>query len=446
MSEIRDPIYGFIEPTPTEFKVINTSLFQRLRKVKQLAMANLVYPGSTHSRFTHCLGVLYISSIMAKKLLDSEEQSRIIRFAALLHDVGHGPFSHVSEYILDMYSPPSSKTEKIHEVITTDIVDCDKELSKILSENERKQVIGLLTGESVDSSLMKDIISGPLDADKQDYLLRDSYFCGVKYGIYDYYRLINTLNKIDEDGDLHLCIDADGINTLEQFVLAKYYMTTQVYRHKVRLVTDAMITRGIELGIEKDELSWLKKLYSYKRSEAYLKTYMEWNDERLICELIYNTKKGYANKIFQCLSNRKLYKTIFKFKIKDLNNYCKPQIVDLLSNITKKGNKKRKREIEQDISKMIVVDPNLTIANSYTIKNVREMSRDDSEGSIIVSKDSTRSAFEEESTVFHSINTKLNDKYFEVYAPLEFKDEREKSKKLKTYSNEILKYFSEMEG
>ncbi len=106
MNEIRDPVHGFITPSDTELKIINSTLFQRLRRIKQLAMAYLVYPGANHTRFDHSLGVYHIASSMAKKLLSKkdEQERRIVRLAALLHDVGHGPFSHVSEDILDKYS------------------------------------------------------------------------------------------------------------------------------------------------------------------------------------------------------------------------------------------------------------------------------------------------------------------------------------------------------
>ena len=124
MSEIRDPIYGFVTPSDPELKIINAGIFQRLRKIKQLALTNLVYPYANHTRFDHSLGVLHVAGMMADKLLpgrDNEEKRRIIRFTALLHDIGHGPFSHVSEYLLKKYSNMVSEqdTEKIHEKITT---------------------------------------------------------------------------------------------------------------------------------------------------------------------------------------------------------------------------------------------------------------------------------------------------------------------------------------
>ena len=314
MSEIRDPIYGFITPSETEFKIINTALFQRLRRIKQLAMAFLVYPGATHTRFDHSLGVYHIASLMAEKLLpgkEHEEKRRIVRLSALLHDIGHGPFSHISEDVLDRYSDiDETKKEKIHEKITAKLIEHNREISGLLSSDDRESIIGLLTGTKVDFSLMREIVSGPLDADKMDYLLRDSYFCGVKYGVFDLDRMLNTLDFYEESYDQHMAVRYDGINSLEQFVLAKYYMTTQVYRHKIRLVSDAMIIRGLELGIEKDGIDFLNRLYRYEDTEEYIENYLNHWDERVINELVFSERPGFAHDIFKRLYNRLLFKQI----------------------------------------------------------------------------------------------------------------------------------------
>lgn len=104
MREIRDPVHGFIHRTPLEEEIIDTPLFQRLRRIKQLALASMVYPGALHTRFDHSLGVMHLADRLSERLLDDDrETKRIMRLAALLHDVGHGPFSHVSETIIDKF-------------------------------------------------------------------------------------------------------------------------------------------------------------------------------------------------------------------------------------------------------------------------------------------------------------------------------------------------------
>ncbi|MFC1924109.1 HD domain-containing protein [Chloroflexota bacterium] len=275
VNEIRDPIYGFIHPTEKELKIINTSIFQRLRRVRQLAMTYLVYPGAHHTRFEHSLGVLHIASKMAELLLPEIGRRDIVRLSALLHDLGHPPFSHVTETILEKYAslPPNTPTEKVHELITLDIIRTNPQLGTLISEDDVNQIIGLLSGNKYDQSLMKEMISGPLDADKMDYLLRDSYCCGVKYGIFDLDRMLNSITEIKEQYDSHLGIKYDGINMAEQYFLSKYYMTTQVYFHKVRLITDAMIVRAIELGIELDDIECLKRVFCYRPEESYIHDY-----------------------------------------------------------------------------------------------------------------------------------------------------------------------------
>lgn len=443
MGEIRDPIYGFITPNEIEFKIINTNLFQRLRRIKQLAMAYLVYPGANHTRFDHSIGVYHIASLMANKLLPEKEneKKRIIRFAALLHDIGHGPFSHVSEDILDRYSDSTNNAnkEKIHEKITAELIENNEELKRLISQEDRKSIIGLLSGKNVDITLMKDIVSGPLDADKMDYLLRDSYFCGVKYGVFDLHRMLNTLTSYPEDYDRHIAINYDGINSLEQFVLAKYYMTTQVYRHKVRLVSDAMIIRALELGIEKDGIDFLNKLYRYKDTEEYLDNYLNYWDDRVINNLVFSEKNGFAHRIFKRLYQRRLFKRVFSEKVKDLE-ISNEKIRDKIINITSKENENLRKKLEEQISslKFLKCEKEYVTVNSYTIKSVREMSRD-SEGEImVIGKEGDKGSFEDKSTVFSSIDESMKDMRFEVYAPLEYIDYRDKKKKLQYLRKGIL--------
>jgi HD superfamily phosphohydrolase len=182
--EIRDPVHGFIQREPHERDLIDTKLFQRLRSLRQLAMAYLVYPGATHTRFDHSVGAFHVAGGLADALVQSDTEKRLVRLATLLHDVGHGPFSHVAEPILQRHSKPGifagRQESKIHELITAKIILDNAELKEHLSDRERQNVVGLLDG-SFGHSYLHEIVSGPIDADKQDYLLRDSYFAGVKY-------------------------------------------------------------------------------------------------------------------------------------------------------------------------------------------------------------------------------------------------------------------------
>jgi HD superfamily phosphohydrolase len=264
MGESRNPypIHGFIELNGDECKIIDSPVFQRLRRIRQLAFAYLVYPGALHTRFDHTLGVFHVASRMATAFELNDDEKRLVRLAALLHDLGHGPFSHVSEGALDLFAdrtkladaPSGQKADKIHEMLTRDILDKDQSLTKILGIDTLSSIKKLLL-HGYGDPILKSIISGPLDADKQDYLLRDTYLCGVKYGIFDIERLHRMLLVVpDTLEEKQLMIKPDGVHTLEQFILAKYYLTAQVYRHRVRRITDEMVVRAIVLGIEKDSI------------------------------------------------------------------------------------------------------------------------------------------------------------------------------------------------
>jgi HD superfamily phosphohydrolase len=445
MNEIRDPIYGFIKPSDKELKIINTHLLQRLRRIKQLAMAYLVYPGANHTRFDHSLGVYHIASLMADELLpekEHDERKNIIRYAALLHDVGHGPFSHVSEAVLNNFFQ-SENEGKVHEQITIKLIESDPELKSILSPDEIKLVIGLLSGEKCDYSIMKEIVSGPLDSDKMDYLLRDSHFCGVKYGIFDFHRLINTLEFYKEGADKHMAVKFDGMNSLEQFVLAKYYMTRQVYRHKVRILSDAMIVRGLELGVEEDEIPFLRELFIFRETDDYLKNYLDFYDDKILNDILCSEKKGFAFEMFDRLYKRKLLKRIFSEKLSDIP--VAPLILDKLITVNK--NRKLKEKIEEKISQLDILKCNkrFVIANSFKFKSVKEMSGADNEGKLIIkTKEENPVEFQEESMVFNSINDSLNEVHFEVYAPVEFETIVGREKKLNEFKTRVLDILKEL--
>lgn len=181
--EVRDALYGLIEFDEKEESIINTNIVQRLRGIKQLALASLVYPGAHHTRFEHSLGVMHLSGKVGKLLDLTEENRKILRYAGLLHDIGHGPFSHVLEQIIDKGVDKGTlkkyDADNAHELMSILFVKRDDELAGILTEDERENVVKLLQKQKI-RSIDKGIVSGPLDVDKLDYLQRDSYFAGVK--------------------------------------------------------------------------------------------------------------------------------------------------------------------------------------------------------------------------------------------------------------------------
>jgi len=424
--EIRDPVHGFVERSRLEEKIIDAQVFQRLRRIRQLAMANLVYPGALHTRFDHSIGVMHVADKQARQLLpyrDYREYKRIIRLAALLHDVGHGPFSHVSEDILELYTDTNKvklqEKKEIHELITYDILERDPELSGIISQQERSEVIGLLKGETGEP-LIHNIISGPLDADKQDYLLRDSYFCGVKYGIFDMDRLIGTLMAVPDPQGRILAASNDGVYAIEQFVLAKYHMAKQVYFHRLRLITDAMIVRALSLGIEQDNLAWLRRLYTYDGSDEYIQNYLDWDDSRLMNRFLSIESKGtLAGELFTRLKERRLFKKIFAINLLEIQDAIAQK---QLSGLARDSQLRMKLETEiaKHLSSMTrkKIKPYQVIAKQYTFKSVRKAV--DNESKVIIVGESGKRNFDEESALFKSIDDKQSEEYLEVYAPFKF--------------------------
>jgi HD superfamily phosphohydrolase len=422
--EIRDPIHGFIQRTEQEEKIIDTRAFQRLRGIRQLAMANLVYPGALHTRFDHSIGVMHIADKLAKQLLKDEydKEIKIIRLAALLHDLGHGPFSHVSEEVLKAYSNSSqitsSEMEEIHESITCAIIEKDEEIARIIQADDRKRIIELLRGKNQES-LISSIISGPLDADKQDYLLRDSYFCGVKYGVFDIERLVGTLTVVDDPSRRSLAATDDGVYAIEQFVLAKYHMQRQVYRHRVRLITDSMIVRALRFGIDYDNIELLKILYTFDSTDEYIRNFLRWDDSSLINELLSKKYDGtFAGKIFQRLKERKLFKRIFSIKLIEMD----PIVLSRLSDIGKEKEIELRKNIERGIAEFLSrnfkakIDFREVIVNHFSFKSVRTTVMDE-RTIIIIGKNSKRS-FIDESALFKSIDDKQSEEFLEVYAPI----------------------------
>ena len=447
--ELRDPIHGFIQRTELEERIIDTSVFQRLRGIRQLALANLVYPGANHTRFSHSIGVMHVAGRLAKKLFVGPEEVvaeriRLIRLAALLHDIGHGPFSHVAEEILDEYFDSAkvrpANQEKIHEIITAQIIETNEELAHLISGTEREKITALLKGDGEDA-LAKGIVSGPLDADKQDYLLRDSYFCGVKYGVFDIERLIGTLCIHADAFDEFLAASEGGVYTVEQYVIAKYHMATQVYRHKVRLITDSMITRAFQLGIEVDNLGWLKKVFSFDGSAEFVENYLQWDDARVTTALLYpEGKGGYATELFRRLRERRLFKRIYTRRLAEFESPISRKV--LLDRMRDKAFRQR---LEESIAELLTSEMSVpvekyhVVVKSFSIKSVKEQSRD-SEGSIIVLEDDKiPKKFEEVSTLFKSINEKETDQFIEVYAPVKYDGEVDKRRKKTKFMEGITK-------
>ena len=449
-AKFRDPVHNFIRFDGEEVKLINLDVLQRLRGIRQLAMASFVYPGALHTRFEHTLGVAHVASEMAERLAIKDDEWALVRQAALLHDIGHGPFSHVSEYALDRFAdrralPAGLKKEKIHEIITGHLIRNHTSLVRRLGQSRCDEIANLLSVGCGDP-ILKSVVSGPLDADKQDYLLRDSLFAGVNYGVFDIHQLQRSLDFETFEGQKELVIRPDGVHAVEQFVLAKYYLTTMVYRHKVRLITDQMIVRAIILGIEKDNIQKLARLYSFSNSERFYNNYLGWNDARFLFEFGENGRAGLkCTALLSRLLNRHLLKRVLFAPTKDFPAECKEKLLVITKPAFASLRHKLEKQIAKELSKVFgeKIDPDFTILHTYQIKSVRESSRND-EASILVSKTGKPVNFESESVLFASINERFADEYVEVYAPVSWADHAERTKRLNAATPVIKEIISNM--
>ena len=376
--EMRDPIHGFVKLSDKEMALINTRVFQRLRRIRQLAMTFLVYPGAVHTRLDHSIGVMHIAGRICAKLRElrresvCEEDIVRIRFSALLHDIGHGPFSHVSEALLEKYAPNQTQIgatrEKTHEKITVDILETDPEINEILSDDEREFVVEMIRGQET-QNWQRDIVSSELDADKMDYLLRDAYFAGVKYGVYDLEKLIESCLIINQS-DSPLAISSKGIYALEQLLLARSHMTQQVYWHRVSLISTEMIIRGITLAIDEGNLA-MTALYGYdeENREHFLQNYLSYHDEKVI-DILRHCEQEKAREIFNRLYSRNLFKMIAELRFKDER--------DGMVRINLRGmvaDADRKRRCEEEIAKLLGITADYVIISRPPIRNLNYVSQ-----------------------------------------------------------------------
>ena len=317
--EVRDPVHGLISLHPDEWKVVDSRPFQRLRGVQQLAMTHLVYPGARHSRFEHCVGACHVAGRLAVRLTqlspDKMDADRVrrIRAAALAHDIGHGPFSHVSEFVFEQLTGK----DHVHESISAAILRYDDQVRAALGDEMSDWAADLLAGEGHGSrrSVDRDIVAGPADIDKLDYLLRDSHFCGVNYGRYDIDKLVESARLVTRtDGD-YLAYHPDGVFALEEMLLARYHMHRQVYGHKTRLATDQMLMRAMLLGVKEEVLPGF--VFEPDRIDGdFVEEYLLWDDRRVIDTLCDSDSGG--GDLMRALRDRRLFKRVGVVTLDDL--------------------------------------------------------------------------------------------------------------------------------
>ncbi|MBA3765401.1 MAG: HD domain-containing protein [Acidobacteria bacterium] len=286
----RDPVHNIIRlRTDTDegrlmVRLIDAREFQRLRRIKQLGLALYTYQGAEHSRFTHSLGVLHLMTRVLDRLGENfritPEDRAAARAAALLHDVGHGSFSHVMEKVLSFH----------HEAWTVRAVLSEEtEIGQVLrtySEGLPERVASIIEGRFQPAALAQ-LVSSQLDVDRMDYLLRDSLMTGAKYGIYDLEWIINAL-QIDESGD-RIYVAARGLHAVEEYLQARYYMFRQVYFHRTLRSAEAVLRSALRRALallEAGEEVWCAPGTAFekvlRRQQLTLHEHLEMDDSDVI--------------------------------------------------------------------------------------------------------------------------------------------------------------------
>jgi HD superfamily phosphohydrolase len=327
---IRDPVHGYIPVTETELKLLDTFPVQRLRGIRQLSIASLVYPGADHSRFSHALGSMHIAGQIVGSLRGhveiSGEEEQMIRIAALLHDIGHGPFSHSFEEVM------VEKKGLNHEDMGERVVK-ESELADVLGSLgfSPREICELAFGKTGGRKrYLKQVIASQVDADKLDFLVRDSYYTGVEYGRVDVSRLVQAMGVVDEN----ISIDLKALYALEAFMIARYEMFLAVYYHHAVRAAEIMLYKAMINGDEFLNMTDFKTVEDFLRmDDAYLMTRL-----RELCRSGPDDERvAFVREMMNRLDRRQLLKAVYQRSIHLRDAY-------LASLLSESGLRRKKEE------------------------------------------------------------------------------------------------------
>lgn len=258
---IKDPVHGTMQFTTTENNwikpFIDSPSFQRLRHIKQLGMGDFIFPGAVHTRFNHSLGCCYVASQIAQKIKLPPEEHQLIMIACLLHDIGHGPFSHAFEDLFhgklirhEAWTPfflADYKTDAFLDAYNHCNPDYPLTNARLLSIEK------MIMHQSFEKPILSDIVSSQLDADRLDYLLRDSHFCGVNYGEFDLSWMLSTMTTVDSPEGKRLGLTHKGIGVVEHYLMARRLMIRNIYLHPKKLAIEFFLIKLLAILAEEIE-------------------------------------------------------------------------------------------------------------------------------------------------------------------------------------------------
>jgi len=325
---IRDSVHGNLPLNEFEVEVLDYPQVQRLRRIKQLGFISLIYPGANHSRFEHSIGTMHLASKLADQLELEEDDKELVRIAGLLHDAGHGPFSHVSEAVFDVP----------HEELTGYVIEKTSLGDKLSERFDTDDIIDIINGKG----RLGPIISGELDMDRMDYLIRDSHYTGVAYGVIDTERIISNLRLERE-----LILDIKGVQAAESALAARYLMYPSVYQHHTTRIINAMFRRCLRYMINEKILDQ-KEMYKYDDADIIS-----------MCR----QSEGFSKEIMERIDNRNLLK---RAKTQRVNEFAEPEKIFKIE-------KKTLLKAEEEISEDFRLDRNYVILNLPEYPSFDEM-------------------------------------------------------------------------
>lgn len=380
---LKDPVHSYIHINyEVIWNCLDSKEFQRLRRIRQLGGDFQVYPTAEHSRFSHSLGVYEIVRRMVTEIKSlsvelSEYDKICVMLAGLLHDVGHGPFSHAFEHV----------TNHSHEDYTAKIILGGTELNQVLTEVSPRlpeDIVSIIEHDHP-NDILNQIISGQLDADRMDYLLRDSYFSATSYGQFDLERILRTMRvrKIDENKKA-LVVKYTGIHSVEDYIMARYQMYWQVYYHPVARSYEAVFIQLFNrlkdiFKDNKEYFSDMKVLIPFlEKNVVSVEEYFKLDENSLLycCSLIQDKDDEIAADLARRLQNRRLFeyvdyseenlaqiKNMLKEQNLDEKYYLRVENVEASVYSPYKG---RKILIEQLDGKIVALEKASTIVESIT--------------------------------------------------------------------------------
>jgi len=367
---IRDPLHGYIELDELACSIIDTVEMQRLRRIRQLGFSYLVYPGANHTRFEHSLGTYHLMNVLLDRLGMARDADEELIVASLIHDVGHGPYSHVTEPLIQKFTGASH--EDIGYVLSTDgeVKGRDSEpsaptIAEVVEAYrlDRRKIQSYIKGERTGNRTSRDIsriLNGEIDVDKMDYLVRDSYYTGVAYGVVDNMRLIQGLDFFNGE----LVITDKGILPAEYLLFSRFLMHPTVYNHHTSRIAQLMFLSALEAFISAE-----------CESESELKdkaASLRMMDDAEISTTLRNAE-GYPKEMMTRINERRLFKRAIYAKINTLDAEVAEELRD----------ERVRSEIEAEISRRAGVDKKYVLLD-FQSREYEEL--EESEAKVAVNK------------------------------------------------------------